>query len=351
MPNKPTQKGTSRKPSKIVLNFLFRLGLFDAVHKLWPPRLTVLAYHRIIDPYAAGFDSFKPNVSATPIHFARQMDFVRRRFNVVSAGDITAWLQGRQSLPPRPALITFDDGYRDNLDYALPVLRERQLPAVIYLATDYIGKASPFFWDLLAYCFYHTSKTEADLPLAGRQHWSDEKTRDAVLDSWLSLLKTLPDAEKWAAIKQLPEALEVLVADDAFADMHLTWDQVREMVAAGVDMGAHTQSHPILTRVSLEQARTEVHGSKARIEAEIDRPVTTFAYPNGQPSDFNAALQSIIREAGLGAAFTLVPGPARLNEVQQAPMAVRRVFIGYKDTLPRFAAKVMGIPRLLGLWT
>ncbi len=349
MPNPNLQPPSPQKTSKKLLKLFLRLGLFDVFHSLWPNRLTVLAYHRIADPNGPGFDTFKPNVSATPAAFAAQMDFMRRRFNIVSAGQVVAWLQGQQSLPARPALITFDDGYRDNLDHALPVLQQRNLPAVIFLATDYIGKSTPFFWDLIAYCFYHTSQNEADLPLAGRQTWYDEKSRTAVMSNWLAGLKRLPDEKKWTAVRQLPQALGLSVAGDAFAGLHLTWDQVRTMVATGIEMGAHTESHPILTRVSLEQARLEVTGSKARIEAEIERPVTAFAYPNGQPTDFSPALQAMLQQVGIEAAFTLVPGPARLSEVRQAPMAIRRIFLHHKDTLPRFAAKVMGIPRLLGL--
>ncbi len=322
--------------------------MFNAIHRLWPPRLTVLAYHRIIDPFTPDFDTFKPNVSATPAEFAAQMDFMSRHFQIISIAELIAWLQGQHQLPPNAALITFDDGYRDNLDYALPVLQARKLPAVIFLATDYIGQCVPFFWDFTAYCFFHTSADKANLPELGWQHWSEAKSRGDIMLKWLEALKKLPDAGKWTAIKQLPERLNVTVPDDAFAHLHLTWDEVRTLVAAGVDMGAHTQSHPVLTRVSLEQARTEVAGSKARVEAEIGKPVTTFAYPNGQATDFNPDLQSILQELEIKAAFTLLPGPTRPAEIRQAPLAIRRVFIGYKDTLPRFAAKVMGIPRLFG---
>jgi len=335
------------KISKLI-ELCYRLGMFDAVHALWPNRLTVLAYHRVIDPHTPNFDTFKPNVSATPAAFAAQMDFLRPRFNIVSINEVTAWLEEKHPLPPNPALITFDDGYRDNLDYALPVLQERRLPAVIFLATNYIGSASPFFWDLIAYCFHHTSKSEADLPLLGRQTWGEPSTRTAIMSRWLDLLKKLPDTEKWAAVEKLPHALDVSVPADAFSTMHLNWDQVRQMVAAGVDMGAHTQSHPILTRIPLEQACDEVAGSKTRIEAEINRPVTAFAYPNGQPSDFNPALQAMLQQVGIKAAFTLVPGPTRPAEVRQAPMEIRRIFISYKDTLARFVSKVMGAPRLIG---
>jgi peptidoglycan/xylan/chitin deacetylase (PgdA/CDA1 family) len=336
------------KPSKFI-NLFYRAGLFDVLHKLWPPRLTVLAYHRIDNHCAPNFDTFKSNVSATPADFAAQMDYLRQRFNIVSSDNVSAWLKGEQSLPPHPALITFDDGYTDNFKYALPVLQARKLPAIVFLATDYIGKNIPFYWDLVAYCFHHTIRQNVDLPRFGSRQWHDEQSQRAVMMDWFGVLKKLPDDEKWAAVRQLPQALHVSVPDDAFAGLCMSWDQVRTMTANGVAMGAHTQSHPILTRVSPERARTEVQGSKARIEAELNKPVTSFAYPNGLPPDFNPALQTMLPQLGLDAAFTLVSGPARLAEVRREPMAIRRIFIGNRDTLPRFAAKVMGLPRLLGL--
>jgi peptidoglycan/xylan/chitin deacetylase (PgdA/CDA1 family) len=308
----------------------------------------VLAYHRIADPNLSGFDTFEPNVSATPAAFAAQMDFIRQRFNVISGSDLVAWLQGEQSLPQHPVLITFDDGYRDNLDQAWPILQERNMSAVIFLATDYIGHATPFYWDLIAYCFHHTAKKEVDLPLIGFQRWSNKESRTAVVNNWLGRLKKLPDREKWAAVRELPRLLDVSISEETFAGLHLNWEQVRTMAAAGIEMGAHTQSHPILTRIAPEEARLEVEGSKKRVEAEINQPVTLFAYPNGLPTDFNGTLQAILTQVGFKAAFTLVPGPTRPKEVQQEPMAIRRIFLHHQDTLPRFAAKVMGVPRLLG---
>ena len=183
--------------------------------------------------------------------------------------------------------------------------------------------------------------------MVGRRQWKDEKSQAAVLVDWLTALKELPDDEKRMAIEQLPRALGLCVSQDAFAKLYLTWDQVCTMIRDGIEMGAHTQSHPILTRVRLEQARVELAGSRARIEAETGRPVTTFSYPNGLPTDFNSDILAVIQQVGFKAAFTLMPGPARLAEVRQSPLAIRRVYISHKDTLPRFAAKVMGLPRLL----
>jgi peptidoglycan/xylan/chitin deacetylase (PgdA/CDA1 family) len=330
-----------------ILQVLHRAGVFRAAHALWPPRLTVLNYHRIADRDQPGFDTYKPNVSASPTAFAEQMDFVKTYFDVIGVDDLTGWLCGEGSLPARPLLITFDDGYADNYTHARPILQERGLPAAIYVTTGCIGSDQPFYWDLAAYCFAHTEQQEADLPLTGLRKWANADSRQVVLDEWIERAKLLPDSEKQAATARLPDALGVAAPVDAFAGLHMTWGQMCEMIGAGIAMGAHTVSHPILTRIPLQEARAEILESRARIEAETGQPVTTFAYTNGQLSDFNQDLQKVLRDAGFDAAFTLLPGPTRLSTVRKHPFAIRRVYVGYRDTLPRLAAKVVGAPRLI----
>ncbi len=328
-------------------SIIHKAGAFDISRTLSPRSLTVLAYHRIAYHNLPTFDTFRPNVSATPEDFAAQMDYISTRYNVIAVGDLLAWLHGDRDLPSNPLLITFDDGYYDNYEHARPILQERGMPAVVFLATNHIGSNEPFYWDLAAYCFHHTPQMEAYLPNAGRRSWRSAREREAVMRGWIGSLKGLPDRKKWTAVRALPDALGVSVPDDAFAGLHMSWDNVREMVAAGIDMGAHTQSHPILTRVSREQASIEIAGSRKRIEDEIGQPVTTFAYPNGLAGDFNEGLETMLRSMGFEAAFTLRPGPARPGEVQRRPMAIRRILINHRDTLPRFAAKLAGLPRVL----
>ncbi|WP_339134478.1 MAG: polysaccharide deacetylase family protein [Candidatus Electrothrix sp. GW3-4] len=328
------------------LQFLFHTGALDLIHALWPPRVTVLAYHRVTDPHTPGFDSFKANVSATPEAFAEQMDYVRKRFSVISLENLLDSLRGRHKLPANPLLITFDDGYRDNLENAFPLLQQRHMPAVIFLTTDHIGQATPFYWDLIAYCFSHTLKKEVELPLFGKKQWDDEQSRIEVMGSWLDILKTQANDKKKWAMQQLPSLLDVAVPENHFSGNHLNWDQVRTLVASGIEMGAHTQSHPILSRIPQDQVQQEIFGSKERIEQETGRPVKAFAYPNGLPADFNPTTQTILKNAGFEAAFTLLPGPTRWAAVQKHPLAIPRVSIHHKDTLPRFAAKLMGISKL-----
>src|SRR5512141_113212 len=106
-----------------LINLAHETGLIRAGRSLWAKSLTVVNYHRIDDPHRKDFDSFKPNVSATPNDFDRQMDYLAKWFNVVSMQDVVQWLDGQKELPSYAALITFDDGYLDNYTFAYPILR------------------------------------------------------------------------------------------------------------------------------------------------------------------------------------------------------------------------------------
>ncbi|MBM3695449.1 MAG: hypothetical protein FJW79_05905 [Actinobacteria bacterium] len=325
-----------------------RGGLLPAAGALFGGRrLTVLAYHRVADPHAAGFDSYRRNVSATPAEFAAQMDYVAEHFHPVSLEQVEAALDGGPGLPRRPLLVTFDDGYRDNLTAAWPALQERGIPMTVFLATGFIGGGEGFPWDRAAWCFRHTALRHATLPVVGERSWAAAEEREAVLGAWLEALKRLPDAAREEALEALPGTLGVALPDDAFPNLCLTWGEVREMAGAGVSFGAHTEQHPILTRVPPERARSEVRGSRRRLEDELGTAVRTFAYPNGGRADVDETTVRLLSEEGFRLGFTLLPGPERPSAARRSPLLLRRIYIHLGDYPARFAAKAHGVPRLL----
>lgn len=307
--------------------------------RLWgKDRLTVLAYHRIHDP--ARFEFFEPVISAPPDGFARQMDLIAERFNAVSLADVLSWLDGKGSLPSNPALITFDDGYRDNLEQALPILRERELPAVLFIATENIDRNQPFFWDSAAYSFHHTDSTEADLPIIGPRSWVSSPSQ--VCAEWIEAAKRLPQNRRAEATEQLGQLLGVVMPDAVRDGDLLSWDEIREMTDNGFSMGSHTLSHAILTELTESEVRRELVESRRRLEDELNEPVRALAYPNGTTLDFNSQVERLASETGYSAAFTLVPGPAKAGEVRANPMAIRRIALYLPDEDRRFRAKLAG---------
>ncbi|MDP8217552.1 MAG: polysaccharide deacetylase family protein [Candidatus Theseobacter exili] len=322
------------------------MSFIKLVRSLQSPRLTVLAYHRVLDLESASQDIYKLNVTDLAL-FKSHMDYIHKNFNAVSIEDILLWLNNKQDLPERPVLISFDDGYRDNLTCALPVLQEMNLPAIIFLTTDYIGNTFPFYCDISAWCFHHTKINDIYLPLIGRCAWTSKSSRINVLNEWLKKLKTVDNDMKNIAMEQLPEILGLNLPPKTFDELILTWDNVKTLISSGISIGSHTQSHAILTRVSEEQAYKEITNSKTCIEEKTGYKISCFAYPNGMQSDFSSKTHNMLRSAGYEAAFTLLHGPAKLSEIRQNPLAIRRIYISGKDNMPRFIAKLSGIPRIL----
>lgn len=343
--DKPSKKSRRSTLKEKIYTFAFQSGLTRVGRGLWANTLTVLNYHRIGDATQQGFDTFKPNVSARPGDFALQMDYLSRWFNVVSMRDVIQWLGGKGTLPPHAALITFDDGYLDNYAFAYPLLRERNLPAVIFLAAGHIQQDIPFYWDLVAYCFYHTRRDTITFPDGRQAYWKNEIEMGGVSMNLIESLKLMSevDKEKWVAL--LPSMLDVAIPAGYFQGLMVDWEQIREMSKGGIEFGGHTMSHPILTRVSIQRAEEEIAGSKARIEQELGETVLSFAYPNGGKADFNRDIEQLTARAGYRTAFTLLNGPESYREVRKNPFAIRRIFISHKHTLPQFAVLVSGFNR------
>lgn len=328
-----------------LLEFANQTGLIRAGRQLFSKSLTVINYHRIDNPHQPNFDSFKPNISADPHMFAQQMDYLARWFNVVSVNDIIQWLHGKRDLPPYAALITFDDGYLDNYSNAYPILRQHNFPAVIFLATGHIGTDAPFYWDLAAYCFFHTKEGHLLFPDNTERFWKDTAQKESISSAWIEALKVLPNTEKHKWVKQLPERLNVSIPNNYFKQLMVNWDQVREMNRNGIEFGGHTINHPILSRISLDEARLEIEGSKTKIEEETEQQVLSFAYPNGGRNDLNSDLEMLVAQTGYQAAFTLLNGPTSVREVRSNPFAIRRIFISHNHTLAHYATLTNPINR------
>jgi peptidoglycan/xylan/chitin deacetylase (PgdA/CDA1 family) len=334
------------KKSQLVAAALRKGGTAQLLNLYWGQnRLTVLAYHRIFDWTAPDFDYYIPNVSATPEMFNRQMDYVEQHFNVISLDQLLAFIQHGEPLPSWPCLITFDDGYIDNYDNAYPILQKHGFPAVIFLMTDGMNNPVRPWWDVCAYYFHHTRKQRLNLPLVGEFILRKPQDRIIAREALMRELKALPDVERRAILAQLPDLLEVPLPNDP--RLFVTWDQVRELVANGVACQPHTMTHPIMSRISPDEQRQQLVGSKEIIEAETGQKAVVFAYPNGTQADYTQDTMNILRELGYVAAFTLEDGPMRSRDVQANPLEIKRVFLGSKDTFDIFVLKLMGLPAFL----
>lgn len=277
------------------------------------PAFPVLTYHRVNDDRDPFFDSVPTEV------FELQIAHIAHAYCVLTVEDLVERMQhGRV---PRNALaITFDDGYRDTLTHAAPILARHAVPATLFLATGFIGTAEIPGYDRLALAFKLSTRPRIETPWGEPLSLATPAERLAGVASTLARLKSRPDGESRPALDALVDTLGV-TDPRVFKNLMLTWDDVHALMGLGFSIGAHTVNHPILSRVSAQRAWTEILGSRTMIESALGRPPRAFAYPNGTAADYTDTVTRMVRETGFTCAVTTRFG---LNTAATSPWELRR---------------------------
>lgn len=292
-------------------------------------RLSILLYHRVLsrpdplndwDPVASEFDG--------------QMRALSRFFTPLPLSEGVERLRGGQ-LPPHAACVTFDDGYRDNVDVALPILRRHGIPATFFIATGYLNGGR--MWnDTVVESIRASPLPEIDLNSfgIGVVRLSTPDLRRKAIGEILAALKHLRSEEREAKVAEI----EALSGNPLPHDLMMRDDDVRVLRTSGMEIGAHTATHPILTRLSSADARREINESRDCLAAILNEPVSLFAYPNGKPGqDYTAEHVGMVRDAGFGAAVSTAWGVAsRDSDLLQLPR-----FTPWDRGGPRFALRLL----------
>lgn len=288
----------------------------------FPRRTTLIAlnYHRIGVAASARFDSGVFTASAEA--FVEQVGEIKSRYLAVTLDQAVEIVAGRFR-PSRPAvLITFDDGYIDNYRVAFPILRRAGVPATFFLISGKVGSAEPPWWDAIAYVVRNAvnRRFEVGYPFSRRYDLEALGVELAVRDL-LSAYKIQPDFDHERFMTELQAACGATLPPND-RRLFLDWSEAKEMVAAGMSIGSHSQSHRILARLPLEQQRHEAVQSRAEIEARLGTPVLAFAYPVGRSTSFSPDSERVVAEAGYKLAFSFNPG---INQVGCNPYALKRL--------------------------
>lgn len=268
--------------------------------------LSVLIFHRVLS-------------RADPL-FPDEID--AGRFNVL-CGWLASWFNvlpldkaiaqmARGQLPARAACITFDDGYADNHDIALPILRQHGLPATFFVATGFLDGGR--MWnDTIIESIRTCVKSELDLSDVGMGVLTL-----GTLDERKQAIATLIDRIKYQPVPErvaLTERIAVLAGGSLPGGLMMTSDQVRAMHRAGMQIGAHTASHPILARLTAEHCKQEVQTSKLALEQILGERVGLFAYPNGKPGeDYLPETVDVVRQLGFDAAVSTQWGASQKGD-------------------------------------
>jgi peptidoglycan/xylan/chitin deacetylase (PgdA/CDA1 family) len=291
-------------------------------------RLSILIFHRVLvrrDPVL----NWDPDAA----EFARIISWLKEWFNFLPLDQAIARLQDN-SLPPRAAAITFDDGYADNFTVAMPILQAHGLTATFFVATGFLDGGR--MWnDTVVEAVRRCRKPSLDLS-RGDLKVHELGSPDAVRKAIMSILNDI----KYRDPQERSKAVDYVAAaagESLPSDLMLTSEQVKRMRRAGMQIGAHTVSHPILARLAPGEAQAEIAASKGVLESLLQERVGLFAYPNGKPNlDYRAVDAEGVRRLGFDAAVTTAWGVADgASDVMQLPR-----FTPWDKTRLRFGARL-----------
>lgn len=298
---------------KRVLKPLLQTAVAAAAPLLWRLRrssLLILMYHRVLPEGHPDREIEQPGMYVSPETLEMHLSILKRHFSLVHLDD---WVEAaRRGQPPdgRSCALTFDDGWRDNYEFAFPVLRRAGVPATIYLVSDMVGSRYTFWPNQLARLVSRplTRDLASRLPTSLRaclesavapEQLSRGLGRDDVDRVIVACKARFADAEMLAMLEQ------VASSSQETRDL-VSWDEAREMLRSGlIRFGSHTRRHTRLgTHISRDAMVDEIEGSRAAIAMQIDVAPTTFCYPNG---DFCDEAVGVVSKA-YRAAVTTMPG-------------------------------------------
>ncbi len=273
-------------------------------------RVAILCYHRVLPRKKMGDVLSSPWLIVFRDSFERQMVYLKRHSNVMPLSACLALLASGAKLPPKATVVTFDDGWEDNYLYAFPILRRHRIPATFFLTTGFIGADKVFWPEKVTFYLRKLRKenpgskeTLESLSILPETDFPLLTTSDP--DRWIEYLKMVSAATRRTILEELARRVPEMNASQLHANRLMSWDQAREMLESGMEFGAHGHSHRLLTDLSPDEIEEEVRRSKITIEAHLNIPIDTFAYPNGNYDD---EIIGILRKEGYRAALTVDKG-------------------------------------------
>jgi peptidoglycan/xylan/chitin deacetylase (PgdA/CDA1 family) len=270
----------------------------------------VLGYHRVVADFEREASYSFPSMLISRAMLECHLDWIARRFQVVSLDELRVRLEGRSRTALPIAAITFDDGYRDVYEHAFPLLMRKGLPATVFVATNYVGTDGVLPHDKLYLLLERAShrwssfSQQMSRVLRGLDLPLPVSTLVAAASSAQTALRTLLTSLAEIDVQRIITALEIdcgLAGGVPQGFRSMTWDMLADMRSAGMGVGSHTMSHSLLTNESAAKVIEETAGSQQVLTAKLGAPATCFAYPDGR---FDATAVRAVAAAGYRTAVT-----------------------------------------------
>lgn len=305
-------------------------------------KVLILTYHRVLSKREIDHHFIQPGIYVQDDVFERQMEFLKEHFSILSFSELlNLWSKKVFEKDRRYAVITFDDGWKDNFIYAFPILKKYSIPATIFLPTALIGTGQWFWPDKIGYIMRHHDITPF---LYQRYPWMKRlKGKGYVekIDSTIEICKDLSEEEIHDFILQISKDLNLIFPGDR---MLVNWEEIEEMSQNGISFGSHSCTHRILTKLPAGDSQKEIEDSFRTLQERIINSIPVFCYPNG---NYNREMIKLVKAAGYQAAVS-----TRFGFEGGSPedlFCLKRISI-HNDitaTIPLFAFHISGMNHIL----
>lgn len=250
-------------------------------------------------------------------NFERQIQFLSRHFNKLESLDLQS-----ESFLKQNYLLTFDDGYKDNFDIALPILKKYSVPAIFFITTSVIGTDNLLWYDRVRLYYERNRKKEilGALRTKTQCRKSIQELREKDYEEFLEIVKTYNNNP--------PEISRLM----------MNWKEAREIFDSGIMIGSHSHTHPVLGKMERYQQMRDIQNSIEFIKNKLDFSPFTFSYPEGLSETFNRDTIDILKTSGIKYAFTTMNG---INTQRTHPYYLKRIGVNPKDSIPILAFKII----------
>lgn len=308
----------------------------------------ILLYHRIVAP-----EQDPQLLAVAPAHFEQHLDVIQKYYHPLSLAELCRAIKTK-AVPPHSIVITFDDGYSDNLYFAKPLLEKFDIPATVFVTGGPIGKNESLWWDELARIFLQPGHLPRvlELTIDGQSYrWdlndlSDDSTEKRELPRLWNVLEKADPGSRQTVYRSLYHLIRNLASREKIMAEIRLWaggqvalphaDRVMSpqeisLLAKGnlVDVGSHTMTHPVLAKLPSENQQKEIIDSKRCLEEIIGHPVAHFAYPYGSRADYTSRTVTLVKKAGfLCACSNYLDVIWRYSNPYQLPRAIVRDWNG-----------------------
>lgn len=287
---------------KLTIAGLYYCRSMQKLKRMARAHSVILMYHGVTVKPPHTNDIEAKNVYITD--FEEQIRLLQSSYNVISLTQLVTLLL-ENKIRGNEVVITFDDGYKNNYENAFPILQKYNVPAIVFLATDYIANDKWLWVDKIEWIIDKTSTLKLSIDTLKKEYAIDspQQKKQALATIKATLKAGHPNLSN-QVIKELHDKTG-LPEIPPFGDFaYLSWHEIAEMSKAGIEFGAHTKSHPILSKIPIEDARDEILSSKQIIEKMINKPIEHFCYPNGKIADINDAIKAFCQTHFLSSVST-----------------------------------------------